>query len=1071
MTEPVVLDDYSQELLANQTVIANGSAVINDLGHKEVSIVVNVKGPVTGTLPTLQFTLQEVDPGDLTTALGTSATGAQLTGVGTQIVTLPVTLGGAVKVSWVVGGTTPSFGGVYATLVNKGPFPGIYDAAGHGPVAVKPASTAVVAADPALAVGLHPSSPLPAGSNLVGQVEVTDGTNVLGTAAHPVRTDPTGTTTQPVSGTVTANQGTAAAVGGAWPVEVTDGTNVLGTAAHPVRTDPTGTTTQPVSGTVTAQQSVAGNLLATVTQGPGSGVAGTYWYVRVTDGTNAMPTMDTAGRAGFQHITDGTNTAAVKAASTAAAAADPSLVIALSPNSPLPAGTNDIGKVDQGTPNTIANKWPVQLTDGTNTQPTGDAAARSIFTQISDGTHGPAAVKPASTAAAATDPALVVAISPNNTIAVGGVADATATGALGALNAAVTLTTAGLKSVGFQLAAGTLIGTIVAEVSFDGGTTWNATYFDQNNKLSSIVFASANTAQAGTIVGEGGAGQFRVRVSAYTSGTANITLRASQIDDPTVEFTGLPGAAVQPPTVAQVGGWDGANLRAMSTDSSGRPKTNAFISSPNAQAAGLYAFINPYGTLRVSPEAMAVFIDNFNGNTIDTTNWATPVTSGGGTVTQTSGILTLAVGTTGGAYATIATNPTFYQDGLGFLIHGSLMKMEAATVAGTYRFWGQGTLPATPAVGTPIYDGIGFEIDTSGNLNCVIWQAGTKVFSQNITKPTDGAWHRYGYFTRPDTTIWYVDSLETPVATFSQAGLTSNVGPSTTALPVLKALFNPASAPGSAPTFQFQAVALADSSNSAVQIADGNYPWRNATINSQGQLSVTSTPTASTAGISPGYVTTSAKTNVPLYASTYNEQSSNFTGSIVSSSAADAAAGTGARTVTIYWMNAAGTTIGTETVTLNGTTAVNLVTSTKCFIEKIVVATVGSGGANAGTITLFTGTGGTGTAVAIVNAGDNQTFLGHHYVVSGKSCYVTDMTGTTSSSNQTLFSLRSVNIPVAGLPSIQVSDWINGSQTSQIQRTYSSQIVIAGPARLRMYAAPGATATLTSYGSFDYYDQ
>ena len=58
--------------------------------------------------------------------------------------------------------------------------------------------------------------------------------------------------TQPISGTVTANQGTANTLANAWPVEVTDGTNILGTATHPVRIDPTGTTTQPISGTVTA---------------------------------------------------------------------------------------------------------------------------------------------------------------------------------------------------------------------------------------------------------------------------------------------------------------------------------------------------------------------------------------------------------------------------------------------------------------------------------------------------------------------------------------------------------------------------------------------------------------------------------------------------------------------------------------------------------------------------------------------------------------------------------------------------------------------------------------------------
>ncbi len=46
-----------------------------------------------------------------------------------------------------------------------------------------------------------------------------------GTAANPLRVDPTGTTPQPVTGTVTANQGTPAAVANAWPIMVTDGTD------------------------------------------------------------------------------------------------------------------------------------------------------------------------------------------------------------------------------------------------------------------------------------------------------------------------------------------------------------------------------------------------------------------------------------------------------------------------------------------------------------------------------------------------------------------------------------------------------------------------------------------------------------------------------------------------------------------------------------------------------------------------------------------------------------------------------------------------------------------------------
>ncbi len=48
-----------------------------------------------------------------------------------------------------------------------------------------------------------------------------------GTATNPLRTDPTGTTTQPVSGTVTGNQGAAAAGSGAWPVTITDTANTV----------------------------------------------------------------------------------------------------------------------------------------------------------------------------------------------------------------------------------------------------------------------------------------------------------------------------------------------------------------------------------------------------------------------------------------------------------------------------------------------------------------------------------------------------------------------------------------------------------------------------------------------------------------------------------------------------------------------------------------------------------------------------------------------------------------------------------------------------------------------------
>ena len=100
-------------------------------------------------------------------------------------------------------------------------------------------------------------------------------------------------------------------------------------------------------------------------------------------------------------ITDGVHgPASVKAASTAAVATDLPQVVALHPTSPLPTGANTIGIANQGTAATLANAWSTKITDAVN---------------------GPVAVKASKIAPAVTDPALVVAISPNGIVPQGGV--------------------------------------------------------------------------------------------------------------------------------------------------------------------------------------------------------------------------------------------------------------------------------------------------------------------------------------------------------------------------------------------------------------------------------------------------------------------------------------------------------------------------------------------------------------------------------------------------------------------------------------------------------------------------
>lgn len=86
---------------------------------------------------------------------------------------------------------------------------------------------------------------------------------------------------------------------------------------------------------------------------------------------------------------------------------------------------------------------------------------------------------------------------------------------------------------------------------------------------------------------------------------------------------------------------------------------------------------------------------------------------------------------------------------------------------------------------------------------------------------------------------------------------------------------------------------------------------------------------------------------------------------VVSASAADAAAGTGVRTVVVSGLNASYVTV-TETVTLNGTTPVATVNSF-LRVNLFTSASAGSGGKNAGDITLRVVGG--GTTQSIMRAG------------------------------------------------------------------------------------------------------
>lgn len=374
-----------------------------------------------------------------------------------------------------------------------------------------------------------------------------------------VKVNPSGTLTVDASnstgltGTFTANQGTSP-----WVTNVSQfgGNNVVtGTGASgvgiprvTVSNDSNVLATQSGTWTVIATQTTAANLRAqTASESTTATTTGTVAALMGGAVTTAAPTYTTGQMDPLSLTTAG------------ALRVDGSSV-----TQPI-SGTVT---ANQGTPNTLANKWPVQVTDGTNTMPTGDVVGRAIFHQITDGTNGPVAVKASTTAPVLADPALVVNLSPNRpatyAASTNGVVVGTNT-ATGVASIAYIFHTATntkrieiyriVASTGLECGANhdfTLRGAfITAENATPGGTAQTVNPFDRSDPASTItsttgVFRTGATGAPTRVTGDliseemyvnsGGANQ-KVLFDIHFTGKP-IVLRASTAEGFEIRMTG-----------------------------------------------------------------------------------------------------------------------------------------------------------------------------------------------------------------------------------------------------------------------------------------------------------------------------------------------------------------------------------------------------------------------------------------------------------------------------------------------------------------------------------------------------
>lgn len=132
---------------------------------------------------------------------------------------------------------------------------------------------------------------------------------------------------------------------------------------------------------------------------------------------------------------------------------------------------------------------------------------------------------------------------------------------------------------------------------------------------------------------------------------------------------------------------------------------------------------------------------------------------------------------------------------------------------------------------------------------------------------------------------------------------------------------------------------------------------------------------------------------------------------VVSTSANDAAAGTGARTVVIEYLNGS-LDLSMEVLTLNGTTPVTTVATDVRWVNSVYVSTAGTSGAAAGQISITHNS----VVYARIIVGDRCTHNSFKRVPRGKMLYISSIyAGSASGSADTTALVELVSTQIDGL--------------------------------------------------------
>jgi len=155
---------------------------------------------------------------------------------------------------------------------------------------------------------------------------------------------------------------------------------------------------------------------------------------------------------------------------------------------------------------------------------------------------------------------------------------------------------------------------------------------------------------------------------------------------------------------------------------------------------------------------------------------------------------------------------------------------------------------------------------------------------------------------------------------------------------------------------------------------------------------------------------------------------------LFSSDANDTSAGTGARTVEIFGLDAAYAD-QSETISLNGVTAVTSV-NTYIRMNRMIVRTAGSGGKNAGTLTCRQTTT-TANVMGVIQIGYNQTMIAAWTVPAGEEGYFLQWYAGVANKTSGAIEIRLLVRPFGEVWQVKEETAAAADGTSYVPRVYT----------------------------------